>query len=61
VFFLAAAAGTVDDKLRLFIIYYILSADMAETDLAQYATALESAGADTTPLTYLKRWKYEQR
>ena len=28
-----------------------------QADLTQYTTALESAGADPTPLSYLKRWK----
>lgn len=50
-------AGTPEDKMRLFIIYYILSPDVSEPELAKHSTALEEAGADTSPLTFLKRWK----
>ena len=52
------SAGTPEDKMRLFIIYYILSPDLSESDLAQHQTALEAVGADTAPLSYLKQWKY---
>lgn len=50
-------AGHAEDKMRLFIIYYILSQDMSEADLVQYTSALESSGADTAPIAYLKSWK----
>jgi hypothetical protein len=50
-------AGTPEDKMRLFIIYYILSPDIAEADVAQYTSALEAVGANTASLTYLSHWK----
>ncbi len=51
------SVGTPEDKMRLFIIYYILSPDFPEGDLPQYETALQGVGADITPLNYLKKWK----
>jgi hypothetical protein len=51
------SAGIPEDKMRLFIIYYILSPDMAEADMAQYTSALEAVGASTAPLAYLRHWK----
>jgi hypothetical protein len=50
-------AGTPEDKMRLFSIYYILSSDMPEGDMAQYTSALENVGANTAPLAYLRQWK----
>jgi len=51
------SVGTPQDKMRLFIIYYILSPDFPEADLAQHENALEAVGADIRPLKYLKKWK----
>lgn len=51
------SAGTAEDKLRLFIIYYTLSSDISDDDLTPYTTALETAGADTSAMAYLKQWK----
>ncbi len=51
------SAGTPEDKMRLFVIYYLLSPDMTEGELTQYTAALESVGADVRPLEYLKKWK----
>ena len=51
------AAGTPEDKMRLFIIYYILSPDFSDADLPQYEATLQEMGADTSPLSYLKKWK----
>ncbi|XP_040267116.1 sec1 family domain-containing protein 1 isoform X1 [Bufo bufo] len=51
-------AGTPEDKMRLFLIYYITSAHPpSETDLDQYKNALEDAGCSLTPLNYIKQWK----
>ena len=52
------SAGTPEDKMRLFVIYYLLSPDMTEGELTQYTAALESVGADVRPLEYLKKWKW---
>ncbi|AWP15901.1 putative sec1 family domain-containing protein 1 [Scophthalmus maximus] len=51
-------AGTPEDKMRLFLIYYI-SAQQApsESDLEQYKTALLDTGCDLSPLNYIKQWK----
>ncbi|XP_023376927.1 sec1 family domain-containing protein 1 [Pteropus vampyrus] len=51
-------AGTPEDKMRLFLIYYI-SAQQApsEADLEQYKKALTDAGCDLNPLQYIKQWK----
>uniref|UniRef100_A0A5F8G406 Sec1 family domain containing 1 n=1 Tax=Monodelphis domestica TaxID=13616 RepID=A0A5F8G406_MONDO len=51
-------AGTPEDKMRLFLIYYI-SAQQApsEADLEQYKKALTDAGCNLTPLQYIKQWK----
>lgn len=50
-------AGTPEDKLRLFIIYYIINPHIPENDLKKYETALTEAGCDVLPLSYIKRWK----
>lgn len=49
--------GTPDDKLRLFIIYYICTQHMNEGELKKFENALSSAGCDLSPLSYIKRWK----
>uniref|UniRef100_A0A8D3E423 Sec1 family domain containing 1 n=1 Tax=Scophthalmus maximus TaxID=52904 RepID=A0A8D3E423_SCOMX len=55
-------AGTPEDKMRLFLIYYI-SAQQApsESDLEQYKTALLDTGCDLSPLNYIKQWKLFSR
>ncbi|XP_018409653.1 PREDICTED: sec1 family domain-containing protein 1 [Nanorana parkeri] len=51
-------AGTPEDKMRLFLIYYITSAQPpSETDVDQYKKALEDAGCNLAPLNYIKQWK----
>jgi len=49
--------GTADDKLRLFLIYFICSPNMTEAETDQYAAALTKAGCNLHALRYLKRWK----
>lgn len=51
------AAGTVDDKMRLFIIYYICTPHLPEAELKKFEGALVEAGCDLSPLVYIKRWK----
>lgn len=51
------SSGTPEDKMRLFVIYYLLSPDMTEEVLTQHTAALESVGVDIRPLEYLKKWK----
>lgn len=50
-------AGDLDDKLRLFIIYYICSAHLSDAELKKFEHALGEAGCDLRPLAYIKRWK----
>ncbi|XP_077586863.1 sec1 family domain-containing protein 1 [Stigmatopora nigra] len=51
-------AGTPEDKMRLFLIFYITAQQApSESDLEQYKTALLDAGCDLSPLSYIKQWK----
>ncbi|CAG9761892.1 unnamed protein product [Ceutorhynchus assimilis] len=50
-------AGNLDDKMRLFIIYYICAPHLTEADLKKFENALVEAGCDLSPLAYIKRWK----
>nr|CAI5845742.1 unnamed protein product [Callosobruchus analis] len=52
-----ATAGAPDDKLRLFIIFYICSQQISDADLRKYEEALLRNGCDLTPIAYIKRWK----
>lgn len=49
--------GIPEDKMRLFIIFYICSPHMSESELKRYETALSEAGCDLSPIHYIKRWK----
>ncbi|KAF3845469.1 hypothetical protein F7725_008632 [Dissostichus mawsoni] len=46
-------AGTPEDKMRLFLIYYITAPQVP----SEYKTALLDAGCDLSPLNYIKQWK----
>lgn len=48
--------GLPEDKLRLFIIYYLLT-NISDTDYNKYETALTNAGCDLNPLIYIRRWR----
>ncbi|XP_074548907.1 sec1 family domain-containing protein 1 [Halichoeres trimaculatus] len=51
-------AGTPEDKMRLFLIFYITAPQApSETDLEQYKKALSDAGCDLSPLNYIRQWK----
>ncbi|KAK9870344.1 hypothetical protein WA026_006428 [Henosepilachna vigintioctopunctata] len=50
-------AGNPEDKLRLFIIFYICTSHISETELNKYENALTDAGCDLYALKYIKRWK----
>lgn len=52
-----AEAGTAEDKMRLFIIYYIYTHSISESDMDIYSLALEKQGCDLNSLKYIKRWK----
>ncbi|CAM4866718.1 unnamed protein product [Rotaria socialis] len=52
------AAGTPEDKLRLFLIHYICTPMMTQTELDQYLTILREVNcACLDAITYIKRWK----
>jgi hypothetical protein len=48
--------GSADDRTRLGIINYICG-DLSEADFNQCCEALQESGCDTSPLSYIKRWK----
>ncbi|CAF3170069.1 unnamed protein product [Rotaria sp. Silwood2] len=51
-------SGSPEDKLRLFLIHYLCTPTMTQTELDQYMTILR--GSNCTHLdaiTYIKRWK----
>lgn len=50
-------AGTPEDKIRLFIIYYLCT-NMSEVEFNKHEAALANAGCDLNPLMYIKRWRY---
>ncbi|KAM6913087.1 sec1 family domain-containing protein 1 [Xenentodon cancila] len=51
-------AGTPEDKMRLFLIFYITAQQVpSESDMEQYKKALLDAGCDLSPLNYIKQWK----
>uniref|UniRef100_A0A672HER4 Sec1 family domain containing 1 n=1 Tax=Salarias fasciatus TaxID=181472 RepID=A0A672HER4_SALFA len=51
-------AGTPEDKMRLFLIFYITAQQVpSESDLEQYKKALTDVGCDLSPLNYIKQWK----
>jgi hypothetical protein len=46
--------GTLEDKIRLFIIYF-LTVKLSEEEVKEFTSALESKGADLSFLNFLKR------
>ncbi|XP_033228158.1 protein sly1 homolog [Belonocnema kinseyi] len=48
--------GLPEDKLRLFIIYYLLT-NISDSEYNKYEAALTIAGCDLSPLTYIRRWR----
>ena len=49
--------GSPEDKLRLFIIYYLCTS-ISDADYNKHEAALSSIGCDLSPLLYVKRWRY---
>uniref|UniRef100_A0A0A9Y8F8 Protein sly1 homolog n=1 Tax=Lygus hesperus TaxID=30085 RepID=A0A0A9Y8F8_LYGHE len=49
--------GTPEDKMRLFLIYYICTDNITEVEVDRCGMALEACGCDLNPLNYVKRWK----
>lgn len=48
-------SGSPEDKMRLFIIYYICSPHINEYN--KFESALQEAGCDMNAMTFIKRWK----
>eukprot|EP00118_Oscarella_pearsei_P012298 m.89641 g.89641 ORF g.89641 m.89641 type:complete len:287 (+) comp36613_c0_seq4:1112-1972(+) len=53
--------GNAMDKLRLFLMHFLVSPDMSSADLEKHVEALQEAGADTAAIDYLKKWKIYQK
>ncbi|KAK0180867.1 hypothetical protein PV327_003204 [Microctonus hyperodae] len=49
-------SGTPEDKIRLFIIYYLCT-NMSDVEFNKHEAALANAGCDLNPLLYIKRWR----
>jgi len=49
--------GGPDDKLRLFLIYYLCTNTVTDAEFDQYSATLQAAGCSLSALTYLKRWR----
>jgi len=49
--------GTANDKLRLFLIYFLCTPAVSDAEYDQYASALQASGCDLSALTYLRRWR----
>ena len=43
------------DKLRLFILYYLSTDEISRSDMVEYEMALERAGCDLGPLHFIKK------
>lgn len=52
-----AEFGTPEDKLRLFIIYYICTPHVPEAEYSKIESILQQQGCDLSPLAYIQRWK----
>lgn len=51
------SAGTAEDKMRLFIIYYLCTSQIPDEEIKKFESALVAANCDVKPLIYMKRWK----
>ncbi|KAB7498320.1 Sec1 family domain-containing protein 1 [Armadillidium nasatum] len=49
--------GSANDKLRLFLIFYLCATEVNATELKDYTDALKEAGVNLEAFTYIKRWK----
>ncbi|XP_072938521.1 protein sly1 homolog [Epargyreus clarus] len=52
-----SSAGTEEDKMRLFIIYYLCTSQLPEDEYKKFEAALLAANCDIQPMAYMKRWK----
>lgn len=49
--------GTLEDKMRLYVIYYICTPHMPEAESQRLEGILQGLGCDLSPLPYVQRWK----
>ena len=49
--------GSPEDKLRLFIIYFLCTANLSQAELDQYLLQLKSTDCDIDCVKYVKRYK----
>ncbi|KRT80283.1 hypothetical protein AMK59_7355, partial [Oryctes borbonicus] len=49
--------GTPEDKMRLFIIYFICTPHLSEAELKRFENALNEVGCDLSAMAYIKRWR----
>lgn len=49
--------GQPEDKMRLFIIYYICTPNVPDSEFGKYEAILREIGCDLSPLPYIQRWK----
>lgn len=49
--------GQPEDKMRLYLIYYICAQNVPEFEFERMKEALQESGCDLTPLPYVERWK----
>lgn len=49
--------GQPEDKMRLFIIYYICTPNVTDSEFGRYESILREIGCDMSPLPYIQRWK----
>lgn len=49
--------GMAEDKMRLFIIYYICTPNLSDNEYKKYEIILSELGCDMSPMPYLQRWK----
>lgn len=49
--------GNPEDKMRLFMIYYICTPNVPEHEFAKFESILQEQKCDLSPLPYLQRWK----
>ncbi|ELU01084.1 hypothetical protein CAPTEDRAFT_149404 [Capitella teleta] len=50
-------AGTVEDKVRLFIINLICGPPVSDAEIDQYCSVLQDAGCNLSAIQYIRRWK----
>ncbi|XP_037959529.1 protein sly1 homolog isoform X2 [Teleopsis dalmanni] len=49
--------GLPEDKMRLYIIFYICAQNASEHEFERMKEVLQEAGCDSSPLPYVQRWK----